>query len=79
MEGDILNHFDLTGKIAVLTGGGGELCGAMAEVLGHLGVKVAVLDIDLDKAEARAQAVNRAGGIARAFRCDVLDRAQIEA
>jgi NAD(P)-dependent dehydrogenase (short-subunit alcohol dehydrogenase family) len=77
MENDILNHFNLTGKVAAITGGGGELCGAMAEALGAVGVKVAVLDIDLGKAEARALAVNRAGGSAKAFQCDVLDRSKI--
>jgi len=77
MKSDILNHFDLTGKVAAITGGGGELCGAMAEALGSMGVKVAVLDIDLGKAEARSLAVIRAGGTAKAFRCDVLDRVQV--
>jgi NAD(P)-dependent dehydrogenase (short-subunit alcohol dehydrogenase family) len=50
----------------------------MAEALGSMGVKVAVLDIDLTKAEARSLAVNRTGGMARAFQCDVLDRTQIQ-
>jgi NAD(P)-dependent dehydrogenase (short-subunit alcohol dehydrogenase family) len=77
MKSDILNHFDLTGKVAAITGGGGELCGAMAEALGSMGVKVAVLDIDLGKAEARSLAVIRAGGTAKTFRCDVLDRIQV--
>ena len=36
-----------------VTGGGGELCGAMAEALGAMGVKVAILDINLESAEAR--------------------------
>jgi NADP-dependent 3-hydroxy acid dehydrogenase YdfG len=66
MKSDILNHFDLTGEIAAITGAGGELCGAMTEALGSMGVKVAVLDIDLGKAEARSLAVIRAGGTAKA-------------
>ncbi len=49
----VLKRFDLTGKVVAITGGGGELCGAMAEALGAMGVKVAVLDINLEKAEAR--------------------------
>jgi NAD(P)-dependent dehydrogenase (short-subunit alcohol dehydrogenase family) len=72
-----LKRFDLTGKTAAITGGGGDLCGHMAEALGAMGVKVAVLDISLEKAEARAQTVLKAGGIAEAFRCDVLDADQL--
>jgi len=77
MKSDILNRFDLHGKVAAITGGGGDLCGAMADALGTMGVKVAVLDIDLKKAEARSLAVTRSGGTAKAFRCDVLDKDQV--
>jgi NAD(P)-dependent dehydrogenase (short-subunit alcohol dehydrogenase family) len=77
MKSDILKRFDLTGKAAAITGGGGELCGAMAEALGAMGVKVAVLDINLEKAEARSLTVIQSGGTAKAFRCDVLDAVQV--
>jgi len=77
MGSDVLKRFDLTGKIAAITGGGGELCGAIAEALGAMGVKVAVLDINLEKAEARCLAVTQFGGTSKAFRCDVLDTAQL--
>jgi len=73
----ILKRFDLSGKTAAITGGGGDLCGHMAEALGAMGVKVAVLDISLEKAEARAQSVSKAGGAAEAYRCDVLDVDQL--
>ena len=73
----ILKRFDLSGKAAAVTGGGGDLCGHMAEALGAMGVKVAVLDISLEKAEVRAQSVSRAGGAAEAYRCDILDVVQI--
>jgi len=75
---EILKRFDLRGKVAAITGGGGELCGAMAEALGTMGVCVAVLDIRLDKAEARAQLIREAGGTATAFRCDVRDPGEIK-
>jgi len=77
MKSDILKRFDLTGKVVAISGGGGELCGAMAEALGAMGVKVAVLDINLEKAEARSLAVIQSGGTAKAFRCDVLDVVQV--
>ena len=78
MKSDILRRFDLNGKVAAITGGGGDLCGAMAEALGAMGVKVAVLDIDLKKAEARSLTIIRSGGAAKAFRCDVLDAVLVQ-
>jgi NAD(P)-dependent dehydrogenase (short-subunit alcohol dehydrogenase family) len=77
MSNALLNRFELSGKTAAITGGGGDLCGHMAEALGAMGVKVAVLDISLEKAEGRAQSVSKAGGIAEAYRCDVLDVDQL--
>ncbi len=79
MNNDILRRFDLTGKGAAITGGGGELCGAMAEALGAMGVKVALLDVSVEKAEARSVAVNRSGGTAKAYRCDVLKGDEVRA
>jgi NAD(P)-dependent dehydrogenase (short-subunit alcohol dehydrogenase family) len=77
MRSDTLRHFDLTGRVAAITGGGGELCGAMTEALGAVGVKVAVVDIKLEKAQARSLSVNQSGGEAKAFQCDVLDVFQV--
>jgi len=77
MTNDILKRFDLSGTVVAITGGGGDLCGAMADALGSLGVKVAVLDIDREKAEARAAAILQSDGTANAFQCDVLDTIRI--
>jgi len=77
MADAILKRFDVSGKTAAITGGGGDLCGHMAEALGAMGVKVAVLDISLEKAESRAHFVSKSGGAAEAFRCDVLDVNQL--
>lgn len=68
-----LERFDLTGRTIAITGGGGALCGAMADALAAMGAKVAVLDLSLEKAETRAHAIAHAGGTALAFCCDVLD------
>ena len=69
--------FSLEGKIAVITGGGGELCGVMAEALAARDVKVAVLDINLENDQARVAGIGKAGGEAKAFACDVLDEVQL--
>ena len=70
--------FDLSGKVAVLTGGGGVLCGALSRALGKIGVKVAVLDIFPDAATKVVADIKAEGGKAIAVKCDVLDKASIE-
>ena len=71
--------FDLTGQVAVITGGGGVICGAFARELGRRGAKIAVLDRTVDAAQSVAAEINAAGGTAIAVACDVLDLASIRA
>jgi NAD(P)-dependent dehydrogenase (short-subunit alcohol dehydrogenase family) len=70
---------DFSGTVAVVTGGGGVLCGVMSQTLAGAGAKVAVLDIKPDAAEKVAEAIRAAGGEAIGVGCDVLDRASVEA
>lgn len=70
---------NLQGKVAVVTGGGGVLCGEMARELGRQGVKVAVLGRTLEPLEAVANEIREAGGKALAISCDVLNREALEA
>ena len=71
--------FQLAGRVAAITGGGGVLCGTMARALGKNGVRVAVLDLNGEAAERVAADVRTAGGEAIAVVVDVLDRASVEA
>jgi len=64
--------FRVAGKVAVITGGGGVLCGIMAKALAEAGAKVAVCDIFEDKAQAVADEIGKAGGQARPYKMDVL-------
>lgn len=77
MKKTVEEYFHLAGRVAAITGGGGELCGCMAEALGALGVRVAVLDLNREKAESRVEAIRAQGGTAQAFACDVLEEARL--
>lgn len=70
---------DLTGKTAVVTGGGGVLCAGFAKLLAQAGARVAVLDINEKAAQECAAEITAAGGCAKAYRADVLSRTSLDA
>ncbi len=70
--------FDISGKIAAITGGGGILCGTLARALAKRGVRIAVMDIAEDAAKKVAGEIAEAGGEAIAVKTDVLDRKSLE-
>ena len=72
-------HPTLANRVAVVTGGGGVLCGGFSKVLASQGVKVAVLDLNLDAAQAVADECAALGGEAIAVACNVLEKASLEA
>lgn len=73
MEKNVLNT-DLTGKVAVVTGAGGVLCSAFAKVLARAGAKVALLDLNEEAAQQFAGEIAAEGGVAKAYKCNVLDK-----
>lgn len=64
---------DLTGKVAVVTGGGGVLCSQFAKALASCGAKVAVLNRTYEKAEQVASEIREMGNEAIAVSANVLD------
>ena len=73
MMSNVLNT-DLSGKVAVVKGAGGVLCSAFAKVLARAGAKVALLDLNYDAADKFAQEIVEEGGVAKAYKCNVLDK-----
>lgn len=63
MTSFIENLFDLKGRVAAVTGGGGYLCGEMARGLAKAGCKIVVMDLREEKAEVVAEEIrNDLGG-----------------
>lgn len=71
-------HDNLKGKVAVVTGGGGVLCGSMAEELAKQGMKIAILNYPKEPGDEQAEKINQAGGEAISVYCDVTNREVVE-
>ena len=72
------NLFDLENEVAVVIGGTGVLGGALADGLAAAGAKVAVVGRSAERGEARAKAIRDAGGSAKFFTADAMDRASVK-
>jgi NAD(P)-dependent dehydrogenase (short-subunit alcohol dehydrogenase family) len=70
--------FNLKGRVALLTGGGGVLAGAIGGGLAKSGVKIIFADINLDRAEETAARIRKAGGDAIGVTSNVLDSSSLE-
>ena len=76
---DTSKFFDLTGKTAVVTGGGNGIGKASCRMLAAFGAGVVVSDYKLDDAQAVADEIKQDGGKAIALPCDVTkDKALVE-
>ena len=71
--------FDLSGDVAVVTGGTGTLGGAMADALAAYGAKIAILGRNAERGAARVKAIEDAGGTAIFQAADALDVASMAA
>ena len=69
---------DLKDKVVVVTGAGGIICSHLAKACAACGAKVALLDLRKESADAAAAEIVAEGGIAKAYACNVLDKAVCE-
>lgn len=69
----------LQDKTVIVTGGAGGIGGATCRRLAAEGAKVAVFDMNLEAAEKVAADIRANGGAAAAFKCDITDRAAVDA
>lgn len=72
-----MNLAHLKGRTAVITGGSGVLCSGMAMELASFGIRVVLLNRNVEQGTAVAKAIQQAGGEAYAISCDVLQEEQV--
>ena len=70
---DINTSFNLSGKVAIVTGAGDGIGKGCAEILAMAGASVVVSDLSLEKATAVANGITATGATAVAIDCNVLD------
>ncbi len=69
---------NLKNKVIVITGAGGVLCGMFAEALALTGAKIALLDLNVQASEEKAEKITKSGGTAKAYKCNVLEKENLE-
>lgn len=70
--------FSLKGRVAVVIGGTGVLCGEMAEGLAIAGATAAIVGRDAAKAQSRIDQIAKGGGKAEFFACDTTSKAGLQ-
>ena len=71
-------NIDYTGKVVVVTGAGGVLCGDMARAFAKAGAKVAALDLNEEAVKNLAEECKKEGFICNGYKANVLDTEVLE-
>ena len=71
-------NIDYSGKVVVVTGAGGLICGAMARAFAQSGAKVAALDLNEDKVKELADQLKAEGYVCEGYKANVLDVKNLE-
>ena len=72
-------NVDYSGKVVVVTGAGGLICGAMARAFAQSGAKVAALDLNEGSVKKLADELKAEGFICEGYKANVLDAEALEA
>lgn len=71
-------NVDYSGKVVVVTGAGGVICGAMARAFAQSGAKVAALDLNEEAVKKMADELKAEGYICEGYKANVLDAENLE-
>ena len=71
-------NIDYSGKVVVVTGAGGLICGAMAAAFARSGAKVACLDLNEEAVKKLADELKSEGCIAEGYKANVLEPEALE-
>lgn len=75
---DLPLKIDFSGKVVVITGAGGVICGTMARAFAQAGAKVAALDLNEDAVKDIAAELTKEGFCCRGYKANVLENASLE-
>ena len=71
-------NIDFSGKVVVVTGAGGVLCGTMARAFAQAGAKVAALDLNEEAVRKLADECKEEGYICEGYKANVLEHGALE-
>lgn len=71
-------NIDFSGKVVVVTGAGGLICGAMARAFAQSGAKVAALDLNEEAVKKLADELKAEGFICEGYKANVLEAEALE-
>ncbi|MBO5210874.1 MAG: SDR family oxidoreductase [Clostridia bacterium] len=71
-------NIDYTGKVVIVTGAGGLICGAMAKAFAQSGAKVAALDLNEEAVKKLADELKAEGYICEGYKANVLEAEALE-
>ncbi len=72
-------NIDYSGKVVVITGAGGLICGTMARAFAQCGGKVAALELKESAVQKLADELTEQGCVCRGYKANVLDAEALEA
>ncbi len=75
---DLPLNVDFTGKVVVVTGAGGVLCGDMTRAYAQAGAKVAALDLNEEAVKKLADELKAAGLCCEGYKANVLEIESLE-